>query len=576
MKKYHNYMLPININELLEHNRIESNRIEYKQGWNPTAIYHTICAFANDFENLGGGYILVGVNTDNETGMVMRPVCGVPEEELDKIQQSIVGFNNKFTPYYQPHLSVEEVDGKKVLVIRVTRGQNRPYSIPMDVTSKQSNPAFYVRSGTSSIVAKGEVLDDLRDMASRVPFVERGNSQIKLSDISRIHVKDYLVKVNSRLKEVDLSSDNNLKDVLEQMDLLDGPSENRMIKNVAAMMFCQYQEQFFPVTYARMAIFYEGREKNPNNFTAFPIIKGTVPEMIEKVLNTLQSNVIKERIIKQKNDARSIRFFNYPYQALEEAVVNAFYHRDYQVYEPVEITIEPHRISILSFSGPDRSISMQSIKEAKSLRSRRYRNRRLGDFLNGLNLSEGWATGIPTIQHELEKNGSSYATIETDEERTFFLIDIPCHPDFLKKEESVTTLLQPVTSLSQVWLLAMDEVGRNGDIAGSEKRLVLCLNLVTTSVTTLSQPTCKAIDDWGKNSASLKVLKILQSLENATSMKQLLELTNETNRGRFSNNYIKPLLELELIQMTHPDAPNHHQQQYMLTNMGKRVLDWLK
>jgi ATP-dependent DNA helicase RecG len=54
-------MLPININELLEKNRIESNRIEYKQGWNPTAIYHTICAFANDFENLGGGYIVVGV-----------------------------------------------------------------------------------------------------------------------------------------------------------------------------------------------------------------------------------------------------------------------------------------------------------------------------------------------------------------------------------------------------------------------------------------------------------------------------------------------------------------------------------
>ncbi len=41
-------MLPINITELLKQNRIESNRIEYKQGWNPTAIYHTICAFAND------------------------------------------------------------------------------------------------------------------------------------------------------------------------------------------------------------------------------------------------------------------------------------------------------------------------------------------------------------------------------------------------------------------------------------------------------------------------------------------------------------------------------------------------
>ena len=42
-------MLPINIIELLEQNRIESNRIEYKQGWNPISKYQTICAFANDF-----------------------------------------------------------------------------------------------------------------------------------------------------------------------------------------------------------------------------------------------------------------------------------------------------------------------------------------------------------------------------------------------------------------------------------------------------------------------------------------------------------------------------------------------
>ena len=43
------FMLPINITELLEQNRVESNRIEYKYGWNPATIYHTICAFVNVF-----------------------------------------------------------------------------------------------------------------------------------------------------------------------------------------------------------------------------------------------------------------------------------------------------------------------------------------------------------------------------------------------------------------------------------------------------------------------------------------------------------------------------------------------
>ena len=65
--------LPINIEDLLNKNRIESDRIEFKKGWNPAAIYHSVCAFANDIENIGGGYVIVGVEEEN--GVAKRPVC---------------------------------------------------------------------------------------------------------------------------------------------------------------------------------------------------------------------------------------------------------------------------------------------------------------------------------------------------------------------------------------------------------------------------------------------------------------------------------------------------------------------
>lgn len=52
--------LAINIEDLLNKQKIESNRIEFKNGWNPASFYHSVCAFANDFDDLGGGYILVG------------------------------------------------------------------------------------------------------------------------------------------------------------------------------------------------------------------------------------------------------------------------------------------------------------------------------------------------------------------------------------------------------------------------------------------------------------------------------------------------------------------------------------
>ena len=57
--------LPINLEELLRLRTVESERIEYKAGWNPDAIIKMVCAFANDFENLGGGYVVIGQDCDD-------------------------------------------------------------------------------------------------------------------------------------------------------------------------------------------------------------------------------------------------------------------------------------------------------------------------------------------------------------------------------------------------------------------------------------------------------------------------------------------------------------------------------
>lgn len=414
--------LPINVNDLLKKQKVESERIEFKKGWNPVDIYHTICAFANDFDNLGGGYILVGVEEHN--GMAQRPVIGVEADKIDDILKQMVGLNNLIDPYYLPRTSIEEVYGKLILVIWVPSGVNRPYAVPSDVFAKAKQMKYYVRSGSSSIIAKGEVLDELRDMANRVPFDERVNPNIQPSDISMVLLRDYLAKSGSRLERALFSQP--IEQTLEQMDLMDGPTENRMIKNVAAMMFSESPEKFFKYTQVDIVVFPQGRLKGPNNFSE-TTIHGSVPQMINGVLTYLKNNVIREYVIKQKDRPESIRYFNYPIQALEEAVVNALYHRDYQQYEPVEISIEPQGIYILSFPGPDRSISNEAIEKGAILHSRRYRNRRLGDFLKELDLTEGRSTGIPTIQEELQKNGSPRAVIETNAERSFINVFIPVH-----------------------------------------------------------------------------------------------------------------------------------------------------
>jgi ATP-dependent DNA helicase RecG len=66
--------LPINLSNLLRRRTVESDRIEFKARWNPDAIIRTLCAFANDFENWGGGYIVIGQDCDADWRPAHPPV----------------------------------------------------------------------------------------------------------------------------------------------------------------------------------------------------------------------------------------------------------------------------------------------------------------------------------------------------------------------------------------------------------------------------------------------------------------------------------------------------------------------
>ena len=57
--------IPISIDNLLRDNIVEWARIEFKERWNPDTTLKTISAFANDFDNWGGGYIVIGIKEKN-------------------------------------------------------------------------------------------------------------------------------------------------------------------------------------------------------------------------------------------------------------------------------------------------------------------------------------------------------------------------------------------------------------------------------------------------------------------------------------------------------------------------------
>ena len=66
--------LPVDLSALLSSSLVESERIELKEGWNPESVLHTLCAFASDFHNLGGGYVIIGAS--EEDGHARLPPTG--------------------------------------------------------------------------------------------------------------------------------------------------------------------------------------------------------------------------------------------------------------------------------------------------------------------------------------------------------------------------------------------------------------------------------------------------------------------------------------------------------------------
>ena len=156
------------------------------------------------------------------------------------------------------------------------------------------------------------------------------------------------------------------------------------------------------------------------------VFVGPLARITRDAISFIERNYLKETVIKHPDRPEAERLWNFPLAAIEEAVVNAVYHRSYEIREPVEVRITGEDLVVLSFPGPDRSIRMDDLRAGRAV-SRRYRNRRVGEFLKELDLTEGRSTGISKILKVMSANGSPLPEFETDDDRTYFLIRLPVH-----------------------------------------------------------------------------------------------------------------------------------------------------
>ena len=75
-KQISNHKKDVSKMALLSGSVVEWARIEFKETWDAEASLKTVCAFANDLDNWGGGYIIIGVREVD--GKLAYPLKGVP------------------------------------------------------------------------------------------------------------------------------------------------------------------------------------------------------------------------------------------------------------------------------------------------------------------------------------------------------------------------------------------------------------------------------------------------------------------------------------------------------------------
>jgi ATP-dependent DNA helicase RecG len=319
-----NNKLPINLNDLLRQRTVEGERIEYKAGWNPDAIIRTLCAFANDFENLGGGYVVIGQDCD-ANGQPVFPPVGLAGNQLDKIQRELLAACQLIQPPYFPVLSVEVIEGRKLIVLWSPGGQTRPYKAPESVTARKKIWRCYIRRYSSTVEAKGGTEQELLNLAAKVPFDDRFNQSARVDDLSKPLMQNFLQEVGSALAEETVSL--SVEALGQQMNVAGGLAESPWPKNVGLLFFNETPERFFPYTQIDVVWFPEGA--GGDRFDE-KIFKGPLARMTREALSYIERNYLHETVLKHPDRAEATRVWNFPYVAIEEAVVNAVYHRSYE------------------------------------------------------------------------------------------------------------------------------------------------------------------------------------------------------------------------------------------------------
>ena len=102
--------------------------------------------------------------------------------------------------------------------------------------------------------------------------------------------------------------------------------------------------------------------------------------------------------------------------------------------------IQKELVNLCNLVQPTVNVLTEPVEYMGRIVSRHYRNRRIGDFLKEMHMTEGRSTGFPKIYHAVKRNDSPMPIFETDDRNGHFLATMPIHQAFVDEKAYLVSI----------------------------------------------------------------------------------------------------------------------------------------
>lgn len=350
----------------------ESETVEFK---NSLAEMDQILETVSAFSNTKGGEIYVGVADDGTINGV-----DIGKGTMENLANEI---KLNTDPRIFPNIEIEEIGTKKIIKVSVKEYPIKP------VWTKEK---VFIRVGKTNQRASAEKVREM--IISNTPFHWDRSvlSDKTLSDINKEDIKSFILLSNEERNSV-LETGSDIKSQLERLNLLD----NDKLTNAAILLFGKTPNIIYPRSIVKCAKF-AGNE--PIDFIDMQDIKGTLIGQVPDVLNFIRRHINVSVDISGKAQREEI--WEYPKEALREAVVNAICHRNYEDTGNVQIRIFDDRLEIWNPGTLPEGITIESLQGDHRSRPR---NELIARCFYLIKYIEQWGTGTNRMINSCKEAG---------------------------------------------------------------------------------------------------------------------------------------------------------------------------